>query len=522
MSETKIGKYAIESLTKSMYEDCRCIFREYVQNAADQIDIALKEKLEENDNYFIHINIYSDKKRIEIEDNATGVKKDNINLLQDVACSTKKRGEQKGFRGIGRLGGLGYCTKLTFITSAKGENQKSIMIWDAEKMNKIVDDEKNTSSAGEVIDDCINCYYESETEESHYFKIIMENVFDERLLDVNDISTYLSMVAPVDYPTSFNTFGQKIKKYAKNNNLSIDTYNLYLNGDQIYKGYSTRIKNPKMGDYDVKDIEFFERKDLKNNFIYWGWYSISELKGQISSDNIPYGIRLRCKNIQLGDADTCRRFIEKDTEKRFTQYFYGELFVEDKDLQPDARRDYLREGELRNSFENMVKEDFIQLKELCNDASKIRSTQKQIETARVGKEEIEKKRKEGFISEIQKEDYERNLAKHKSDEDKSLDKLKKQKQKVLESNSPLGFMFKDNIEQNHYQENINSGLFKENINSDDNKEKTKLRTDEPLYEKFTPKEKELVNKVYNAIYLAIADDNMRECLIKKVEQEITK
>ena len=41
----RIGKNVIETLTLGMYEDAHFIYREYVQNAADQIDIALEEKI---------------------------------------------------------------------------------------------------------------------------------------------------------------------------------------------------------------------------------------------------------------------------------------------------------------------------------------------------------------------------------------------------------------------------------------------------------------------------------------------
>ena len=37
----QIGKDVIESLTLGMYEDCRFIYREYIQNAADAIDKAI-------------------------------------------------------------------------------------------------------------------------------------------------------------------------------------------------------------------------------------------------------------------------------------------------------------------------------------------------------------------------------------------------------------------------------------------------------------------------------------------------
>jgi len=42
MSYPRIGKNVIEVLTTGMYEDPRIIFREYVQNAADSIDKAVR------------------------------------------------------------------------------------------------------------------------------------------------------------------------------------------------------------------------------------------------------------------------------------------------------------------------------------------------------------------------------------------------------------------------------------------------------------------------------------------------
>ncbi len=38
-----IGKDVIESLTIGMYDDSRFIYREYIQNAADQIDKAREQ-----------------------------------------------------------------------------------------------------------------------------------------------------------------------------------------------------------------------------------------------------------------------------------------------------------------------------------------------------------------------------------------------------------------------------------------------------------------------------------------------
>src|SRR5690554_5271057 len=98
-----IGKDVIESLTIGMYEDSRFIFREYIQNSADQIDKAVREGLLEKNQGEIHITIDAERRKIIIEDNATGIAFEQVQpILQNIAQSTKQRGVDKGFRGIGR------------------------------------------------------------------------------------------------------------------------------------------------------------------------------------------------------------------------------------------------------------------------------------------------------------------------------------------------------------------------------------------------------------------------------------
>lgn len=63
-AKTIIGKDVIESLTLGMYEDSRFIYREYIQNAADQIDKAIKEGLIKKEEGEIHININKQQKRL--------------------------------------------------------------------------------------------------------------------------------------------------------------------------------------------------------------------------------------------------------------------------------------------------------------------------------------------------------------------------------------------------------------------------------------------------------------------------
>jgi hypothetical protein len=196
--KTVIGKDVIESLTIGMYDDSRFIYREYIQNAADQIDKARQQGLVEDGE--IHIIIDPTKKIISIEDDATGIEENKVvEILKNIAKSTKQRGVDKGFRGIGRLGGLGYCEKLVFETSFKGESVKSIMTWDAIKLKSIINNRNQKEEASAVIDAVTSLEKVKEKPEAHYLKVTLLGVTNKDLLDIKEIRSYLSMVAPVPF-----------------------------------------------------------------------------------------------------------------------------------------------------------------------------------------------------------------------------------------------------------------------------------------------------------------------------------
>lgn len=273
MSNTspQIGKDVIESLTLGMYEDCRFIYREYVQNAADAVDKAVKLTILDKGSEEIHIKIDVENRQISIFDNATGIPHDNVvSILRNIAHSTKKRGEDKGFRGIGRLGGLGYCSKLKFETSYFGEAEKSIMTWDAELFKYIINDRDNNEEAVEVLSRVTNTSFEKEDVDAHYFRVIMEDVTSDDLLDVESVTDYLSMVAPVDISSQF-IYRSKINIFKRENGLSVDTYNIYINGDQIYKPYTSVIYEDNHGGKkkvdDILDVDFLLSRDDNGDII---------------------------------------------------------------------------------------------------------------------------------------------------------------------------------------------------------------------------------------------------------------
>ena len=53
-------------------------------------------------------------------------------------------------------------------------------------------------------------------------------------------------------------------------------------------------------------------------------------------------------------------------------------------------------------------------------------------------------------------------------------------------------------------------------------QKTKFRTDSPIYSRYSKQERKLIGRIYAAITNAIPDEKQREALISKIEEDITK
>ncbi len=121
--EVTVGKDILELLTTGMYVDPLTIYREYTQNAVDAIDEAVKfGQFDSSRAGFVRISIDDVGRRITIRDNGLGIPNGEFEERLTSLGASKKRGNGfRGFRGVGRLCGLGYCQTLTF--RSKGPHQ---------------------------------------------------------------------------------------------------------------------------------------------------------------------------------------------------------------------------------------------------------------------------------------------------------------------------------------------------------------------------------------------------------------
>lgn len=90
MSEPIAGKFLLEILTKGMYSNPMHVYREYIQNSADSIDMAIAEGILQTEKAEIHIFIDDKERNIVIRDNGLGIPQDIARIkLMNVGASDK-------------------------------------------------------------------------------------------------------------------------------------------------------------------------------------------------------------------------------------------------------------------------------------------------------------------------------------------------------------------------------------------------------------------------------------------------
>jgi len=510
-----IGKFVIENLTVGMYDDPRCVYREYIQNSADALDKAISNGQITSQEAAIHIQISKDRKSIVIEDNGTGISNSQVvPMLQNVAQSEKEIGKEKGFRGIGRLGGLGYCERLVFETTFGGENVKSIMTWDAKRLKEIVNDRTKKEEAEKVIMTVTSFHEEPEATEKHYFKVIMTGVTNSELLDEDGIMDYLRMVAPVPFDSGFY-YKSKIYEELKKENIKIDEYKVFLGTEQIYKGYTTtlyRSKNThpfreKSG--DILDLTFFKSYDKNGQLLFWGWHSVSDIQGrQLDKSNKARGLRVRKDNIQIGDENRLESlFGSNPTDTRFNFYVVGEIYALHNQLIPNGRRDDFVDSTTYSELKDKLKSTCLKIKKLANQTSDGLSAQRDINNFAEEQKKYEEKQKQGFVNkeEQQKMIFELNNKKEKAEKgQKTIQKLKQQAEQEID-----GSLYKV-LDRVVKSEQLVQGDLPE---IDD---KPVYRTDK--LSKLSKEQRKLFSKVFDIIKRTL-DNERAELVIQKIEDE---
>ena len=346
----QVGKYTLESLTTGMYSDPKIIYREYIQNSVDSLENAVSQNILEPQSMRIDIVVDAENSIISIRDNGTGIESAKaVSTLMNIGSSQKRHSNNRGFRGIGRLGGMSYCGRLVFTTSSDGENVKTVVEFDCAKLRQLLVPGANEDmDLAAVLAAVTSVKTEEEKKDRHYFHVELFGVsgFSD-LLSIESVRSYISQVAPLPYKTRQFIYSSDLHHYLSQNGYEVEEFPVFIGEssdelEPIYKPNRHRYhsdRNKKKND-EIQSLKTF-RIEIDGELYALGWYGACNWFGSLSEHDIS-GIRVRKGNILIGDNHTLDIIFK---ESRFNGWTQGELFIVTDKLIPNARRDDFEQNE---------------------------------------------------------------------------------------------------------------------------------------------------------------------------------
>ena len=167
----------------------------------------------------------------------------------NVGSSKKRNSNNRGFRGIGRLGGMSYCDNLIFTTSAENENVKTVVSFDCKRLRRLlVPGEYEDMSLSAVLEEITTITTFPEKEEKHYLCVEMIDVngFSD-LLDIEAAKSYISQVAPLPYQSRHFLYTSQLKSFLSDNGYTVEEFPIFVGENEsdlepVYKPNKSRFR----------------------------------------------------------------------------------------------------------------------------------------------------------------------------------------------------------------------------------------------------------------------------------------
>lgn len=338
-----VGKDVLELVAGAMYSDPLTVYREYIQNAADAIDEARGAGLlKSGETPQVQITLDHATRSVRVRDIGVGVSNaDFMRCLTAVGASAKRGTKQRGFRGVGRLSGLGYCQELVFRSRAKGDPKIKELSWDGRALREKLRDPAFTGGLEDLIRTIarVTTCSDDGTFPAHFFEVEMKKVVrikNDLLMNEEEIRSYLAHVSPAPFHPDFK-FGTQIRSWLAAQGVS-EPINIELNDDLglVYHRITDCVKSGNQVSVDFSGVEFKTLKNSAGEVLGFGWLLEHGYLGAMPRGSRQGGIRLRAHDVQVGDANVLAPLF---VEQRFGTWVVGELHVAHPKIVPNGRRD---------------------------------------------------------------------------------------------------------------------------------------------------------------------------------------
>jgi molecular chaperone HtpG len=382
----RVGKQVIDILTTGMYSNPLMVLREYIQNSVDAIDAAVGARQMAHGAGTVIVTLDGAARSLQVADNGTGVPHDEVvSTLCSLGCSAKDAKRSRGFRGIGRLGGIGYSDHLQFETRSNASERVATVEWDCRTLRQILI-QKTRTPIEEALQNSVTVTYRrgGPNDPKRFMRVIMSGIqpfHRDELMSPPAVASYLGQVAPVPFDKESFRWGADVNKHIQNVP-GYATYKVILNGHQVFRPHTTRFEVSAGQADTIQDIETFEVHGHDGQSLGRGWYAKTSCLASIPPRVKMRGIRVRQGNIEVGGE----YFLEEAfAERRFATWHIGEIHVDHR-LKTNARRDGFEQSPDYEAFLEQAASLGKHLSQECRSASKQRSGQISVERALCGLE----------------------------------------------------------------------------------------------------------------------------------------
>lgn len=337
-----VGKDILELLTGAMYTEPLTVYREYVQNAVDSIEDAIEAGMFGVDDIpLIDVHLDLEMRLVRIRDNGVGVPNAEFaKRLTAIGASTKRGTPRRGFRGVGRLAGLGYCRELVFRSKSSLDKRVQEITWDGRELRDLLRDANYREDLPSLIKKITSIsQLPSDGYPNHFFEVEMRGVTrikNDLLLHETEVRRYLAEVAPVPFSSAFQFAGEINGFLASHGCGRAITIQMNDGFGQVEKPFNEVIPTSDKVRSIGRRIQYFSFEALDSGLAAIGWVMHHDYMGSIPRAVGTGGIRVRSGNIQVGDQ---RLLDDRFHEPRFNNWCVGEVHIVSPRIIPNGRRD---------------------------------------------------------------------------------------------------------------------------------------------------------------------------------------
>lgn len=339
--EVFVGKDILELLAGAMYADPLTIYREYIQNSADAIDVARGQGELPEGGGEIQIRIDPQERVIRIRDDGASLPSAVFTrTLTSIGASGKRGKLLRGFRGVGRLSGLGYCQELIFRGRATGESKVMELRWDGRQLRNLLRDPGFNGDLSSLVQGIATVtHLDGAAFPARFFEVELQKVARLRsdvLLDEDQVRHYVSQVCPVPFSPTFS-FGPRIAKLLKERGIP-DPVRILVGSDEtpVYHRAREELVFGRSVTDRVAGFEPIELRGMDGDVAAFGWILDHGYLGALPRKEGMGGIRLRSGNIQVGAMELASGLF---AEPRLASWAIGDIHVISPKIVPNGRRD---------------------------------------------------------------------------------------------------------------------------------------------------------------------------------------